>query len=218
MLVVTNLPPIQVDVRDAGSIPGLGRSPGGGHGNPLQYSCLENPMDRGAWKASAHRVTQSRTWLKWLGDALLNTPAQNWLSPLTRACREMNYLTFSQPPITFPNAWDHSSSLYHKYLRSLAFVDANLRFVLLRPHLDISQITLSLWQTSVTECLTCSAVGKQAWVDYRFGEQARRYISTALLPMVLWPLASIDSLWTSPSSCLVHSAPDFPQTQKDQCF
>ena len=44
---------------NAGSIPGLGRSPGGEHGNPLQYSCLENPMDRGAWEAMAHRVTES---------------------------------------------------------------------------------------------------------------------------------------------------------------
>ena len=40
------------------SIPGLGRSPGGGHGKPLQYSCLENPMDRGAWRATVHRVTE----------------------------------------------------------------------------------------------------------------------------------------------------------------
>ena len=43
------------DARDMGSIPGLGRFPGRGHGNPLQYSCLENPMDRGAWWATAHR-------------------------------------------------------------------------------------------------------------------------------------------------------------------
>ena len=49
------------DVRDTSSIPGLGRSPGGEHGNPLQYSCLENPMDRGAWRATAHRVTRSQT-------------------------------------------------------------------------------------------------------------------------------------------------------------
>ena len=42
----------------------LGRSPGGGHGHPLQYSCLENPVDRGAWQAKAHRVTKSQTWLK----------------------------------------------------------------------------------------------------------------------------------------------------------
>jgi len=51
------------DTRDTGSIPGLGRSPGGGNGNPLQYSCLENPMDRGAWWASGHRVTKNRTQL-----------------------------------------------------------------------------------------------------------------------------------------------------------
>ena len=45
--------------RDRSSIPGLGRSPGGGHGNPLQYSCLENPMDRGTWWATVHRITRS---------------------------------------------------------------------------------------------------------------------------------------------------------------
>ena len=47
------------NTEDPGSIPGLGRSPGGGHGNPLQYSCLENPMDRGAWWAIVHSVTKS---------------------------------------------------------------------------------------------------------------------------------------------------------------
>ena len=45
-------------------IPGSGRSPGGGHGNPLHYSCLENPMDSGAWRATVHRVTESQTCLK----------------------------------------------------------------------------------------------------------------------------------------------------------
>ena len=62
-LVVRNLPANAEDVRDAGSILGSGRSPGGGHGNPLQYSCLENPMDRGAWWATVHGVANSRTWL-----------------------------------------------------------------------------------------------------------------------------------------------------------
>ena len=52
------------DVRDMGLIPGLGRSPGGGHGNPLSYPCLENTMDRGAWLATVHRVAKSWTWLK----------------------------------------------------------------------------------------------------------------------------------------------------------
>ena len=54
------------DVRDSSSIPGLGRSPGGGNGTPLQYSCLENPMYRGAWWATVHGVTKSRTQLKQL--------------------------------------------------------------------------------------------------------------------------------------------------------
>ena len=56
---------------DAGSIPGWERAPGGEHDNLLQYSCLENPMDWGAWKAIVHRVTKSRTWLKWLREHTL---------------------------------------------------------------------------------------------------------------------------------------------------
>ena len=56
--VVKNPPANAGDIRDAGSNPGLGRSPGGGNGNPLQCSCLENPMDRGAWWATAHGVAK----------------------------------------------------------------------------------------------------------------------------------------------------------------
>ena len=59
--MVKNLPANAGDIRDVGSIPELGRSPGGGHGNPLQYSCLENPMDRGAWQATVHRIAKSQT-------------------------------------------------------------------------------------------------------------------------------------------------------------
>ena len=58
-LVVKNLPANEGDIRDVGMIPGLVRSPGLGDGNPLQYSCLENPMDRGAWRATGYRVTQN---------------------------------------------------------------------------------------------------------------------------------------------------------------
>ena len=54
------------DIRDVGSVPGLGRSPGEGYGDPLQYSCLENLMDRGAWQALVHRVAKSWTQLKQL--------------------------------------------------------------------------------------------------------------------------------------------------------
>ena len=61
--VVKNLPGNAGGKGDTGSIPGLGRSPGGGNGCPLQYSCLDNPMDRGAWWATVHGVIKIRTQL-----------------------------------------------------------------------------------------------------------------------------------------------------------
>ena len=67
VLVVKNPPANAGDIRDVGLIPGSGRSPRGGHSNPLQYSCLENSMDRGSWWATVHRVAKSRTQLKQLG-------------------------------------------------------------------------------------------------------------------------------------------------------
>ena len=60
-LVVKDPPANARDLKNMGSIPGLGRSPGAGHGNPLQYSCLENPMDRGAWRAVVHGVAELDT-------------------------------------------------------------------------------------------------------------------------------------------------------------
>ena len=62
--MVKNLPANAGDIRDTGSIPGLGKSPEERHGNPLQYSDLENPMDRGAWWAIVHRVTKRQIQLK----------------------------------------------------------------------------------------------------------------------------------------------------------
>ena len=62
-LVVKNPPANAGDVRNVGLIPGSRRSPGEVNGNPLQYSCLENPMYRGAWQATVHRVPKSQTWL-----------------------------------------------------------------------------------------------------------------------------------------------------------
>ena len=73
-LVVKNPPGHARAIRNGSLIPGLRRAPGEGNGNPLHYSCLENPMDRGAWRTTVHGVTESRTWLKythtliqWLG-------------------------------------------------------------------------------------------------------------------------------------------------------
>ena len=59
VIVVKNTPANPGDTRDASSTPGSGRSPGEDNGNPLQYSCLENPMDRGAWWGAVHRVPES---------------------------------------------------------------------------------------------------------------------------------------------------------------
>ena len=66
--IVRNLPANTGDTGDSGSIPGSRRSPGGSHGNPLQYSCLENLMDRGAWWATVHGVTKNQTRLKQLSS------------------------------------------------------------------------------------------------------------------------------------------------------
>ena len=66
VLVIKNPPANARDRRDLGSIPGSGSSPGGGPGNPLQYSCLEKSMDRGAWWAIIHRITQSQIQVKQL--------------------------------------------------------------------------------------------------------------------------------------------------------
>ena len=68
-LAVKTLPAYAGDIRDSGSVLGLGRAPGGGNGNPLQYSCLENPMDRGAWRATVHGVAKSWIQLKQLSIA-----------------------------------------------------------------------------------------------------------------------------------------------------
>ena len=68
VLMVKNLPANAGEGRDMGSIPGSGRSPGGGHVTPLQYSCLENPMDRGAWRATVHGVAQ-----KEIGDRYMTS-------------------------------------------------------------------------------------------------------------------------------------------------
>ena len=64
---------------DAGLILGLGSSPGGGHGNPLQYSCLENSTDRGAWQATVHRITKSGTWPKRLSMHTHTLYLKSWL-------------------------------------------------------------------------------------------------------------------------------------------
>ena len=66
------------NVGDPSSIPGLGKSPGGGNGNPFQYSCMENSMDRGAWRATIHRVAKSWTWLSNFTFTFIQLKYVNW--------------------------------------------------------------------------------------------------------------------------------------------
>ena len=73
--------------RDSGSIPGSGRSPGEGNGNPLQSSCLGHPMDRGAWRATVHGVTKSQTWLKRLSTHTHQPPGTRLCSVVSKRCR-----------------------------------------------------------------------------------------------------------------------------------
>ena len=80
-LLVKNLPANTGGIRDAVSISGSGRSPGEGNGNPLQYSCLENPMDRGAWWATVHGVAKSQTQPKRLSTHPARTQGSNLVLP-----------------------------------------------------------------------------------------------------------------------------------------
>ena len=91
-LVVKYPPASAGDLRDSGLIPGLGRSPGKGNGNPLQYSCLENPMDRGAYWATVCRIAKSWTWLKQLSTHLL--PWIAFWPWLIIFCSQVNWIAF----------------------------------------------------------------------------------------------------------------------------
>ena len=114
VLMVKNLPASAGDVRDVVLTPGLGRFLGERHGNPLQYFYLGNPMDKGAWWATVHRVAKSQTWLKWLSMhtthnwfALsgLDWLSQTWLLlrfPSTVAQAVFRVLSFSRK-LKFPS-------------------------------------------------------------------------------------------------------------------
>ena len=96
--VVKNLPASAADLRDSSSIPGSGRSPGGGHGSPLQYSCLENPMGRGTWRGAVHSVAGSRIQLKRLSTLKLLKSAQLtiggslWKKTVAEKCLVWRYI------------------------------------------------------------------------------------------------------------------------------
>ena len=124
--------------------PWIGRSPGGGHGNQLQYSCLENPTDRGAWWAIVHRVAESQTWLKWLSMCkchyhicfgiitesihfigyliyFLNTPQKIWpvSNPLKVHSNMIFFKSFLWVHRNKNYPYTHSQPLFYTYSTSL---------------------------------------------------------------------------------------------------
>ena len=101
--VVKNPP---AHARDMGSVPGSGRPPGEGNGNPLQYSCLGNPMDGGAWWATVHGLTKSWTWLSnWAAISNLNSLEMNYLH-VSRQKRTHRFFPESRKvTIEFPQLW-----------------------------------------------------------------------------------------------------------------
>ena len=114
-LVVKSLPANEGDIRELGLIPESGRSPGGGHGNYFQYSCLENPMDRGAWRATVHRVAKSWTQLKRFGTHRWTKGVYNhflscWRSGLMGSdrCSNLGFLTPNWQLL--PRLYSHLSS------------------------------------------------------------------------------------------------------------
>ena len=110
------------ETKDGSLIPGLGRSPEGGHGNLLQYSCLGNPMDRGAWQATVHRVTKSWTWLRRLSmhthRGLVGSNSVSiytWVvqfSSVAQSCPTLwpHESQHARPPCPSPTPWVHWDS------------------------------------------------------------------------------------------------------------
>ena len=105
------------DIRDAGSIPRSGRCPGGGHGNPLQYSCLENPRDRGAWQATVHRVTKSQTRLKRLSTHTRTQWQWPWieLTYVFYFCLFAVVVSFKYQPKQLHSESSHTPSIFCKW-------------------------------------------------------------------------------------------------------
>ena len=132
--MVKNLPANARDMRDSGSIPGSGRAAGGGHGSPLQFSCLENPMDRRAWHTTVHRVAKSWVWLK-----SLSTHA-----PVHQQAFSMS--TWCPLEVKAPSSWISKMLTYCNILIKLqpefcgSWLQWNLSFFFLKQRYDLKHI------------------------------------------------------------------------------
>ena len=114
---------MQVEVKDMGWIAGLGRSlKEGGHGNPLKYSCLENPMDRGVWQSAIHRLAQSQTWLRCLST-------HTWYGMCTAGLSGCLFLVRKR---IWPLSTHNSVAWLFSFCQSLAFYHLLISWILWR--------------------------------------------------------------------------------------
>ena len=138
-LVVKNPPANAGDLKDVGSIPGLGRSSGEGHGNPLQYSCLENSMDRGALWATVHWVEKNQTWLKQLSRHTCNMIVSSVLHWTMWNIRDWHWSNTNSGALKWPH-------LFQLEIAQVKAAKEHKSAQVLRTFLvKVEQIRLSFW-------------------------------------------------------------------------
>ena len=126
--MVKNIAANAGDIRDVGLIPGSGRSPGGGHGNPLQYSCLENPKDRESWQDTVHWVTQSQTQLK---QPNMHACTQCGITDIFNLTLEFGFLYKSSLFITLVFIFFYHTLVAFNFSRSIHVLFINLGLYLI---------------------------------------------------------------------------------------
>ena len=199
VLVMKNPPADPGDVRDVGSIPGSGRSPGGEHSNPLQCSFLENPMDRGAWRATVHKVAKSRTRVKHLSmQAQMNgcsfvpvklyqqkqAGGQIWLKTCSLLTPTLKHYTNTLHP------WSRSGNAGHKPeaqkpmrgpLLSLTSSSYSSRLSLLQSHSLLAALQTNLHPTASGPLHSLFAAWSVCSLSSPLGLRAHRLLSSAPL-------------------------------------
>ena len=159
--VVRSLPAKVGDIRDVGLIPGSGRSLGEGNGYPIQYSCLGNPMDRGAWGATVHRVAKSQTWLKILS---VHTRALNIVPGATCRTVMLIHAECSSLYSPTPNSWSIPLSPAPGLHKSFAFYKGWWTVDLVTTHLpELQKVSSTGVETCVVPCWVPSTL-KSVWL------------------------------------------------------
>ena len=195
-------------------IPGLGRSPGEGNGNPLQYSCLENLMDRGAWRATVHGVTKSQTQLKWLSmhtcmfteaKRIIKSPQSTEFVSIKVLAEEQGSMTVSLRCLSSPTKlrWMSLDLVQKLPGEQKACCTVCVREVFLLLNLEALPATVVPSRTSKSE-------GCEAWAPLAnlslirtsiilwHWASARELIGSNTSPQSILSRSTAGSLWTSP--------------------